>query len=729
MHAHTSTHPDARRAKEPHSHTPTRILCACIRQAIQETLLRDFDVPALKQGGLTVHSWWELITAHIDRMHELEVLLATELRRYSYGPSTTNAAGQFKTSFTLSPQLNRSPTNRSPTNCSPAGLRASPPTRSPQSGNTPQKVSRLTAAYADVDSDSSPPTSRPAAPSVRRLPSGGGSRGGSPGGSDGYEHDNGVGSDSFKKALAQAARGGSANGAGGSGAEEEKQQELRRQVGREIARLPADEVKNYVLEMFGCTDATAMSHAQAPSPVDADRSSPAAIGSKVQIVSPLDVAVGGVGRRSTDPLDLFEDDPDSIEGRSTAPPRLSSAPAALAADDRHISLDELTFQRRIGSGGFSTTYLARWSKNQQRTVAVKVASSVGDSLEQWRVEVRSLTRLVHPNIIRYLGYVASAPTYCLVLEYCEGGDLYETLRSRSGGTPPGFTMRVGSGIAAALAYLHGLRVMHRDLKSPNVLLDFGPPSARAAPDEPTMVTPKLTDFGVSADLPDTTLSRGSLLTAETGTYRWMAPEVMRHEPYSASADVYSWAMVMYELITHDIPFASMEPLQAAAAVALENKRPPLPAQTPVALGRLMRDAWRTVRSERPSAKDLVHMLDEFDASMSEADRAWVDCPDGHPPEKMSTVSSTHAGREQPPLPPAAKAPQQAAGASASAPHELSAGGEQILIQLEKDCNKLQQRRSPTRASSEQSIVESRSFGSWLDTMQRQVRGVIRRCVA
>ena len=71
-------------------------------------------------------------------------------------------------------------------------------------------------------------------------------------------------------------------------------------------------------------------------------------------------------------------------------------------------------------------------------------------------------------------------------------------------------MRVGSGIAAALAYLHGLRVMHRDLKSPNVLLDLGPPSARAAPDEPTTVTPKLTDFGVSADLPDTTLSRGSL---------------------------------------------------------------------------------------------------------------------------------------------------------------------------------------------------------------------------
>ena len=64
-------------------------------------------------------------------------------------------------------------------------------------------------------------------------------------------------------------------------------------------------------------------------------------------------------------------------------------------------------------------------------------------------QVNSLTRLDHPNIIRCLGCVASTPTYCLVLEFCEGGDLYDCMR-RPAGTPPGFTMTVGTGIVAAL---------------------------------------------------------------------------------------------------------------------------------------------------------------------------------------------------------------------------------------------------------------------------------------
>ena len=75
-------------------------------------------------------------------------------------------------------------------------------------------------------------------------------------------------------------------------------------------------------------------------------------------------------------------------------------------------------------------------------MAVKVAADVGDSLEQWRSEVRALTRLDHPNVVRYLGCVTSAPTFGLVLEYCEGGDLYSKLRKP---TPPRFVMHVAKG--------------------------------------------------------------------------------------------------------------------------------------------------------------------------------------------------------------------------------------------------------------------------------------------
>ena len=75
-----------------------------------------------------------------------------------------------------------------------------------------------------------------------------------------------------------------------------------------------------------------------------------------------------------------------------------------------IRLEELHLERRIGDGGFSTTYRAAWNKGggeAPSVVAVKVAASVGDSLEQWRQEVRTLTTLDHPNIVRFLGCVSS----------------------------------------------------------------------------------------------------------------------------------------------------------------------------------------------------------------------------------------------------------------------------------------------------------------------------------
>ena len=218
-----------------------------------------------------------------------------------------------------------------------------------------------------------------------------------------------------------------------------------------------------------------------------------------------------------------------------------------------ISFDDLAFVRRIGQGGFSKTYLAElyiqagsrsssppttryaeimsadMSKRRSartsggKLVAVKVASAEPDSLGQWRSEMAALTKLSHPNIVRYFGFVRTPPMHCLVLEYCEGGDLCERMRKP---TPPGFLFDVGIGVASALAYLHERRLMHRDVKSGNVLLLSDG------------ITPKLTDFGVATMLPDLTVTahaHGSAsrhLTAETGTYRWMAPEVITHQPYS-----------------------------------------------------------------------------------------------------------------------------------------------------------------------------------------------------
>ena len=151
-------------------------------------------------------------------------------------------------------------------------------------------------------------------------------------------------------------------------------------------------------------------------------------------------------------------------------------------------------------------------------------------------------------------------------------------------------------IANGMAYLHSQAILHRDLKPSNVLLTN---NKRA----------KISDFGMSVAI------TGQELTAETGTYRWMAPEVIKHESYSSNADVYSFGIVLWQLITvrrnkvvifstqclpvhlhhvyltptqthrlvpdmqREVPFATMTPIQTAYAVA-EGHRPNIPVSVP-----------------------------------------------------------------------------------------------------------------------------------------------------
>ena len=110
----------------------------------------------------------------------------------------------------------------------------------------------------------------------------------------------------------------------------------------------------------------------------------------------------------------------------------------------------------------------------------------------------------------------------------------------------------------------------------------------------------------------------------------MAPEVIKHEPYSASADVYSFAMVMYELITHHAPFADRSALQAAAAAGLEDKRPSLPTGTPPPLERLIIRAWGSSRTKRPPASELLRELEAMPKQLSPSEVDWLDHPRGHP---------------------------------------------------------------------------------------------------
>ena len=281
-----------------------------------------------------------------------------------------------------------------------------------------------------------------------------------------------------------------------------------------------------------------------------------------------------------------------------------------------IGLDELKLEKRVGVGSSGTTYLAQWRGAQ---VAVKVAGAGINKLGEWRAEVAALTQLRHPHVVQYLGAVQEPPTHCLVLEYCAGGDVRTALRSA---TPPGFVLRAAEGIASGMAYLHRKGIMHRDLKSANVLIDGGG-------------AVKLTDFGVATEVHEGGTSSLEMpdareMTAETGTLRWMAPEVARHEKYRKSADVYSFGMVLFELVTHEVPFADRLPLQAAVATSLYGYRPTLPPDTPTHLARLVEACWHATPTERPSFEQTSRSLVELRGQLSEAETSWLDAPHGHP---------------------------------------------------------------------------------------------------
>ena len=294
-------------------------------------------------------------------------------------------------------------------------------------------------------------------------------------------------------------------------------------------------------------------------------------------------------------------------------------------DDWEVDLYELQFLRNVGRGSAGTTYLGKWRGQQ---VAVKVATINEMGLEGWKTEMSSLRKLHHTNIIRLMGsvYHESPLTYCLVLEYCNGGDLEAAMAKT---TPSNFFIKTASDIAHGLAYLHSRGYIHRDIKPSNVLLHGNVSSGD--------FIAKVSDFGMAV-----AENRGNM-TSETGTYRWMAPEVIQHKPYSGKADIYSFAVVMWQLLTRQEPFCEYSAIEAAGKVALEDARPRLPGRTPQVVQDLIERSWRTNPDERPNLVDICDCLGKLTDNLTPDERKWLSHTRGHPVHDEGAEDTDGAG--------------------------------------------------------------------------------------
>lgn len=273
-------------------------------------------------------------------------------------------------------------------------------------------------------------------------------------------------------------------------------------------------------------------------------------------------------------------------------------------DEWKLNMSEIRLEVPIGKGRSGQTYCAWWRGTRVAAKLVDASGASGtvgeDLLNEFHREVAVVSKLRHPNVVLFLGAAMSPPRYCLVFEYMQNGTLTDLIRSRKSLID---FFRIAKEMAMGMNYLHLCSIMHRDLKSGNVLLDaYG--------------TVKISDFGLSCVLE---IGSSSDLTAETGTYRWMAPEVIRHEPYSNKADVYSYGVVLWEMIAKDQPFRGMTPIQAAFAVARQQMRPALPRYTPLKIGELVEHCWHQDPNRRPTFSDILEALPLVQMSLKKRD--------------------------------------------------------------------------------------------------------------
>uniref|UniRef100_A0A8C5WFA1 Protein kinase domain-containing protein n=1 Tax=Leptobrachium leishanense TaxID=445787 RepID=A0A8C5WFA1_9ANUR len=262
--------------------------------------------------------------------------------------------------------------------------------------------------------------------------------------------------------------------------------------------------------------------------------------------------------------------------------------SSLTASFVQIKFNDLQFFESCGGGSFGSVYRAQWLP-QDKEVAVK-------KLLKIEKEAEILSMLSHRNIIQFYGAVLEPPNYCIVTEYAGGGSLYDYINSnRSEDMDMDHIMAWSMDVAKGMHYLHmeaPIRVIHRDLKSRNVVITFDG-------------VLKICDFGASKFHSHTT--HMSLV----GTFPWMAPEVIQSLPVSETCDTYSYGVVLWEMLTREVPFKGLEGLQVAWLVVEKNERLTIPSSCPRSFAVLMRQCWEADAKERPSFKQIISNLESM----------------------------------------------------------------------------------------------------------------------
>lgn len=253
---------------------------------------------------------------------------------------------------------------------------------------------------------------------------------------------------------------------------------------------------------------------------------------------------------------------------------------------REIDHSEIERLEVVGEGSFGVVYKGEW---KSKLVAIKNITRDAEK-KAFLVEVRQLARVDHENIVKLYGACTRGSNFFLVMEYAEGGSLYNVLHKSNLSYTMAHAMSWVHQCAKGVEYLHGMKpkpLIHRDLKPPNLLLINGG------------VNLKICDFGTAAD-------KNTYMTNNKGSAAWMSPEVFTSSRYTEKCDVFSWGIILWEVLSRKKPFFN----HASSAFTImwavhKGKRPPLIRNCPPCIEKLMTESWDQDPDKRPSMKEIV----------------------------------------------------------------------------------------------------------------------------
>eukprot|EP00252_Welwitschia_mirabilis_P020620 TRINITY_DN5089_c0_g1_i2.p1 TRINITY_DN5089_c0_g1~~TRINITY_DN5089_c0_g1_i2.p1 ORF type:complete len:920 (+),score=235.47 TRINITY_DN5089_c0_g1_i2:638-3397(+) len=258
-----------------------------------------------------------------------------------------------------------------------------------------------------------------------------------------------------------------------------------------------------------------------------------------------------------------------------------------------IPWEDITLGERIGLGSYGEVYRGEWHGTEVAVKKFLDQDISGDALEEFRSEVRIMKRLRHPNVVLFMGAVTRAPNLSIVTEFLPRGSLYRLIHRPNNQLDEKKRLRMALDIARGMNYLHSSNpvIVHRDLKSPNLLVDKN-------------WVVKVCDFGLSRMKHNTFISSRST----AGTAEWMAPEVLRNEPSNEKCDVFSFGVILWELATLQQPWEGMNPMQVVGAVGFQHRRLDIPSDMNPVIADIIVKCWHNDPKMRPSFAEIMAVL-------------------------------------------------------------------------------------------------------------------------